>query len=151
MKIAISSQRPIPWRADSIGPWLNALGFLSWLGSLTTAALVFLFSGDGVAGDPWGVSAWGLLLAIFMSEHIYLSVQIAVRYLLRKLDSPGLQKDKAERFATGKTLLRETLGDKAVAAAKNPALNVSAKITREALEESARETSMKGHSSPEER
>jgi anoctamin-10 len=101
LKIAVECQRPVPWRADSIGPWLDALGFLTWLGSLTSAALVFLFRGDGLGpeGTPWNISAWGLLLTMLFSEHIYLIVQIVVRYALSKVDSPGLQKERAERFA----------------------------------------------------
>jgi len=100
LKIAIETQRPVPWRADSIGPWINALGFLAWLGSLTSAALVFLFSGDslGPDGNPSEIKAWGLLLAIFFSEHLYLAIQLAVRLALTKLDSPGVQKERAERF-----------------------------------------------------
>lgn len=101
VKITVEMQRPVPWRADSIGPWLDALGFLSWLGSLTAAALVFLFNGSGLGpeGTPWDIKAWGLLLTMFFSEHIYLIVQLAVRKALSKLDSPGLQKERAERFA----------------------------------------------------
>src|ERR1700712_4213596 len=76
LKIALETQRPVPWRADSIGPWLDALGFLSWLGSLTSAALVYLFSGEGFcpSGNPWDIKVWGLLLTMFFSEHIYLAL-----------------------------------------------------------------------------
>jgi anoctamin-10 len=101
LKITIECQRPIPWRADSIGPWLDSLGFLTWVGSLTASALVYLFSGDelGPAGNPRNISGWGLLLTMFFSEHIYLLVQFGIRKALSKLDSPGLQKERAERFA----------------------------------------------------
>ena len=101
LKIATQCQRPVPWRADSIGPWLDALGFLSWLGSISSAALVYLFSGDGFGpgGDPWNIKLWGLLLTMFFSEHIYLGVQLGVRKALSKIDSPGLQKERSERFA----------------------------------------------------
>ena len=104
LKIALETQRPVPWRADSIGPWLESLGFLSWLGSLTSAALVYLFSGDGLGpeGTPWNIKAWGLLLTMFFAEHIYLGVQIAVRAALSKIDSPGLQKERSERFLVRK-------------------------------------------------
>ena len=39
-------------RTDTIGPWLDALTFLTWLGALMNAALVYLFSpgyGDGAS------------------------------------------------------------------------------------------------------
>ena len=104
MKIALETQRPVPWRSDCIGPWLDALGFLAWLGSLTSAALVFLFSGDGFgpSGTPWDIKVWGLLLTMFFSEHIFLAVQLGVRKALSKLDSPGLQKERSERYLVRK-------------------------------------------------
>ncbi|TKA52534.1 hypothetical protein B0A55_13157, partial [Friedmanniomyces simplex] len=43
IKICVEMQRPTPWRADTIGPWLDALSFQSWLGSITMSALVYLF------------------------------------------------------------------------------------------------------------
>lgn len=42
-KITVHHRRPVPRRTDTIGPWLDALTFLSWLGALTNAALVYLF------------------------------------------------------------------------------------------------------------
>jgi hypothetical protein len=42
-KITVHHRRPIPQRTDTIGPWLDALTFLTWLGALTNAALVYLF------------------------------------------------------------------------------------------------------------
>ncbi|KAK4193882.1 calcium-activated chloride channel-domain-containing protein [Podospora australis] len=109
MKIAANSQRPIPWRADSIGPWLDSLGFLSWLGSVTSAALVFLFNrtkdgGGPPDGSPWDITGWALLVAILFSEHLYLVVQHVVRGVIQKMDSPGLQKERAERFKMRKQL-----------------------------------------------
>ncbi|KAJ9148907.1 Plasma membrane channel protein [Pleurostoma richardsiae] len=150
MKIAIGSKRPIPWRADSIGPWLTPLGFLAWLGSLTSAALVFLFSGNGHGpdGHPSNIKLWGLLLSILLAEHLYLVVQQVVRYVINKMDSPGLQKERAERFQMRKHLLQETVG--AEVAETGPGFKGGEKITREALEEEARQQSIKGHGTPEE-
>ena len=101
LKIALETQRAVPFRSDSIGPWLNSLGFLAWMGSLSTAALVYLFSEKGLGpdGTPWNIKAWGLLLTMFFSEHIYLAVQFGVRSALSKIDSPGLRKERAERFS----------------------------------------------------
>lgn len=42
-KITVHNRRPIPSRTDTIGPWLDALTFLTWLGALTNSALVYLF------------------------------------------------------------------------------------------------------------
>jgi anoctamin-10 len=145
MKIASSCQRPIPWRADSIGPWLNSLGFLSWFGSITSAAIIFLFKDKtGPAGNPWDISAWALLFSILLAEHVYLVVQIVVRGVIHKLDSPGLQKERAERFAMRKQLLEQTFGQDISAESHGPGLSGGEKITRAALEEEARRESIKG-------
>ncbi|CAE6500154.1 unnamed protein product, partial [Rhizoctonia solani] len=42
-KITTHGRRPLPQRVDSVGPWLEALGFITWVGALTNAALVYLF------------------------------------------------------------------------------------------------------------
>lgn len=100
LKIALETQRPVPWRAEHIGPWLDHLGALAWMGSLSSAALIYLFSGDGLGpnGTPWNIKAWGLLITMFFSEHIFLAVRLAVRKALSKIDSPGLQKERAEVY-----------------------------------------------------
>jgi hypothetical protein len=157
MKIATNCQRPIPWRADSIGPWLNALGFLAWLGSITSAALVFLFNsttknGRAAAADgsPWDIKGWALLLAILFAEHLYLLVQLVVRGVVRKLDSPGLQKERKERFAMRKRLLERMIQRDVSADVGGPGVSGGEGITREVLEEEARRLSIKGEGRPEE-
>jgi hypothetical protein len=151
VKIATNCQRPIPWRADSIGPWLDALGFLSWLGSLTSAALVFLFHGSngGPDGSPADIRGWALLLSILFAEHLYLVVQIVVRGVIRKLDSPGLQKEKAERFAMRKQLLEKMMERDISEETSGPGVSGAEKITRASLEEEARKLSVAGEGRPE--
>lgn len=146
MKIAISCKRPIPWRSDSIGPWVTSLGFLSWLGSLTSAAVVFIFSSDpyGPDGHPSNIKAWALLLSILFAEHLYLVVQVVVRYVISTMDSPGLQKERAERFAMRKFHLQETLGEDVAESASESNFTGGEKITREGLEEEARRASVTG-------
>ncbi|KAF5607606.1 IST2 [Fusarium subglutinans] len=153
LKIATSSRRPIPWRTDSIGPWLTALSFISWLGSITSSAIVYLCSGargNGNHGEPSPLKAWGLLLSILLAEHFYLVVQLAVRFVLSKLDSPGVQKERKERFLMKRKLLEENIGQGASEESSVPGIDHSEKITREALEEEARQTSIRGHGTPEE-
>ncbi|KAI1803411.1 DUF590-domain-containing protein [Daldinia bambusicola] len=151
VKIAVTSKRPIPWRDDSIGPWLDALGFLTWVGSLVSSAIVYLFGGDpnGPSGDPSNIAISGLLLSILLSEHVYLAAQFAVRYALKQMDSPGLQKEKAERFAIRKQVLEESLGPEAIERPLPPTPQVGEKITRESLEEQARQISTHGGGTPE--
>lgn len=150
MKIAMSARRPIPWRADSIGPWLNTIGVLSWLGSVTSSAIVFLCSGSktGAVGVKSQFTAWGLLLSIILAEHFYFLAQIVVRLVLDSVDSPGLQMERKERFQMKKKMLSDHLGQDAADRAATPGIETSEKITRAALEEEARQASIRGHRSP---
>lgn len=142
VKICVEMQRPTPSRVDSVGPWLDSLGFLSWLGSITSAALVYLFSNDGLGpdGTPATIKGWALLLTIFLSEHIYLIVRSAVRFAISKLDSPGMQKERAERFMVRKQYLEQKFGNNAMELLPT---SVEEKITRASLEEDARQNSLR--------
>lgn len=142
VKICVEMQRPTPHRADSIGPWLESLGFLTWMGSISSAALVYLFSNDGLGpdGTPKDVKGWALLLTIFFAEHLYLAVRLAVRLAISKIDSPGLQKERAERFMVRKRYFQESFGEDAM---ELPPPMDREKITRSSLEEEARQSSMR--------
>lgn len=150
VKIFIECQRPAPFRADSIGPWLDSLSFLTWLGSITTAALVYLFSNDGLGpdGTPAAIKGWALLLTIFLSEHIYLVVRLGVRLAISKIDSPGIRKERGERYMVRKRYLEETLGGEE--ATELPQKGSMDQISRASLEEDAREGSLHD-SGPKER
>jgi hypothetical protein len=143
LKICVEMQRPIPWRADTIGPWLDSLGFLTWLGSLTTSALVYLFSNDGLGpdGHPSNIKGWALLLTILFSEHLFFLLRWGVRVAISKLDSPGLQKERRERFLVRKRYFEENLSQ----LEKVPRMtDVSdEQITRASLEEDARQSTLR--------
>ena len=139
-KICLETRRPTPFRSDGIGPWLDSLSFLTWVGSLTSAAIVYLFSngGSGPDGSPATIKGWALLLTMFFSEHIYLIVRLAVGAALSKLDSPGMNKERAERYLVRKRYLQEQFGDNAM---ELPPRSTE-KITRESLEDDARASSL---------
>ena len=145
VKICVEMQRPSPSRTDSIGPWLDSLSFLAWLGSVTTAALVYLFSNDGLGpdGTPTTIEGWALLLTIFFSEHVYLLVRLGVRLAISKIDSPGMEKERGERFMVRKRYLEEQFGEDAL---ELPPRAPTEKITRQSLEEDARAGSLKSSS-----
>ena len=147
VKICVEMQRPTPWRADTIGPWLDALSFLSWLGSIVTAALTFLFSKDGVDGTPNKIWTAGLLLSIFFSEHLYLAARSAVALAISKIDSPGRQKARRDRYLTRQRYFEESLDQ----TRKLPTMSEKGdQITRTSLEEEARQSSLQ-NASPEAR
>ncbi|CUS07791.1 unnamed protein product [Tuber aestivum] len=110
-KICVEMKRPVPHRAGSIGPWLDNLAFLSWMGSISSAALIYLFSEPTTAaGTRKDLTLWGVLTAIIFSEHIYFATRLVVRTALSKLDSPGLLKERRERFLVRRRFLQESLG-----------------------------------------
>ena len=151
-KLTKECKRPTPQRADSIGPWLDSLGFLAWLGSLTTAAIVYMFSNNGLGPDgrPSHIKLWALLLSIFFSEHFYVVMRLVVRTVIGKLDSENRRRERAERFMVRKRYLEEAgLGSVVSPGLTSPPLSPLAgekpmpdPITRQSLEEDARESSM---------
>lgn len=81
------------------------------MGSISSAALIYLFSADaGAAGAPKDLTLWGVLTAIIFSEHIYFATRLAVSTAMSKLDSPGLLKERRERFMVRRRFLQESLG-----------------------------------------
>jgi hypothetical protein len=160
-KLTVECKRPNPARADSIGPWLDSLEFLAWLGSITSAALVYMFSSDGRGPDgrPHAICLWALVLSVWLSEHVFLVVRLLVRTAVGKLDSPAMRKERSERFMVRKKFLEEAgLADAlkpVVSPPNSPLVNEAgekafASITRESLEEDARRDSLHD-SRPEDR
>ncbi|KAF2766446.1 DUF590-domain-containing protein [Teratosphaeria nubilosa] len=149
VKICVEMQRPTPWRADTIGPWLDAITFLTWLGSLTTSALVYMFSNDGLGPDgrPTDIKAWVLLLSIFFSEHLYLLTRLAVATAISKVDSSGRQKARRDRFLTRQKYFEDSL---AQTRHLGTLTEKADDITRATLEEDARKESLTT-ASPEQR
>ena len=153
-KLTVECRRPNPIRADSIGPWLDSLEFLAWLGSITSAALVYMFSGDdghGPDGRPHQIKMWALLLSVFFSEHIFLVVRVLVRTAISKLDSAAMRKERSERFMVRRKYLEDAgLGEalKPIVSAPNSPLKTESgeqafmNLTRQSLEDDARNQSV---------
>lgn len=59
---------------------------------------------------PRALTISGVLAAIFLSEHIYFITRYVVRVALSKLDSPGLIKERRERFIVRRRFLQESVG-----------------------------------------
>jgi hypothetical protein len=87
---------------------------------------------------------------MFLSENFYLAVQYAVRYVMSKVESPGLQKERRERYMIKKAMLEESIGKEIGEAVALPSVPKNEKITRQALEEEARKSSIRGHNTAEE-
>lgn len=153
-KLTVECRRPNPARADSIGPWLDSLVFLAWLGSLTSAALVYMFNGgDGPDGKPHAIKLWALLLSVFLSEHIFLVVRLLVRSAISKLDSAPMRKERSERFMVRRKYLEDaglahtiqplTSAPNSPLTANDSGEAAFGNITKQSLEEDARRESLK--------
>ena len=113
------------------------------------AALVYLYSNDGLGpdGSPTAIKGWALLLTIFFSEHLYLGLRWAIAFAISKIDSPGRQKERKERFAIRQKYFEESLDQ----THRLPPISEKAEaITRDSLEEEARTGSLSA-STPEKR
>ena len=137
IKIVVGMQRPLPRRADSIGPWLESLGFLTWLATLTTAALTYMFGGDADSapdGTPKGIKGWALLLTVFTAELSFLVVRWMVRSVISTLESPERTADRRRTY-----MLRRRFVEESLKGLPSPAARVqteaSAKTDRAALED----------------
>lgn len=94
-KICIEHQRPAPVRADGVGPWILSLDVLTWIGSITTAAIVHLFGTDGINRVSWAT----LPVTIFISEHILLLLRAVTRYIFERYGSQEIRKERMEQYA----------------------------------------------------
>ncbi|CAM1510665.1 Fc.00g010000.m01.CDS01 [Cosmosporella sp. VM-42] len=94
-KICIEHQRPVPIRADGIGPWINSLEALTWVGSISTAAIVHLFSGSSFGHDSWAT----LPITVFISEHVLMVIKVLARFVLQQTESEGVREDRNQRYA----------------------------------------------------
>jgi anoctamin-10 len=104
-------QRPLPRRADSIGPWIESLGFLTWLGTLTTAALTYMFSGDAdnvPDGTPKGIRGWALLLTVFTAEQSFLVVRWMVRSVISTMESEERTADRRRTYMLRRRFVDES-------------------------------------------
>ncbi|PGG97599.1 hypothetical protein GX51_07231 [Blastomyces parvus] len=156
VKICVECRRPVPFRSDSIGSWVQSIEFLAWLGSITNAALVYMFSNDGVGpdGSPSQITGWVLLLVIFFAEHIYLVVRLVVQVAISKIETPATRQERVARYLVRKqyfdaALARERqdsgvgdVGAERHGHGSQPGTGQEKpRITRESLEEDARRMS----------
>ena len=108
LKISVEYQRPAPTRSDGLGPWIASLEALTWLGSLSSAAIVHLFGSQKFFSERMGLSLWASLpITILISEHIFMGFRAVVRFALSKLGSEQTRKERAERYAKRKRILDE--------------------------------------------
>ncbi|CAG8463169.1 14408_t:CDS:2 [Ambispora leptoticha] len=86
IKICVHTRRPVPSRADSIGPWLDNLALITWLSSITNPTFVYLYHPNSTAfTSPSAVLVTVAL--IWFSEHILSVLQLIIRQCLSAFPS----------------------------------------------------------------
>lgn len=134
LKISLECQRPPPIRTDSIGPWLQGLEFLSWLGTLSSAALVHLYR----SGSVRDVKLSRLLLTVFIAEQAYLATKFIVRSAFEKISSETIRREEARKYAVRKRYL-ETFNEEAAELSRRHKPRVRFNSTTNVIRESAEE------------
>ncbi|KAK9366695.1 calcium-activated chloride channel-domain-containing protein [Lipomyces kononenkoae] len=112
VKICLDTKRPIPSKGETIGPWLDNLTFLTWLGSMTTASLVSMYRASATEPDcSYLVSArpWVLLSAVLLSEHAYFVARYLIRLIYDALDSTVVQKHHRLQYLNRQQTLNRSL------------------------------------------
>ncbi|CAN6617983.1 hypothetical protein TRVA0_007S01112 [Trichomonascus vanleenenianus] len=118
-KICIDMQRPIPERTDGVGAWIDHLGLLSWLGSITGASLIAMFgpsyTSTTIAAEKVSSSVfvanntpWFILLAVLFSEHVYFVLRAAVGVVYSLVETHESIEDKQQRYQARKQYFSET-------------------------------------------
>lgn len=115
-KICIEHQRPAPTRNDGIGPWVPALETLTMLGSISTAAIVHLFS-DTIVSGGWTT----LPITIFISEHLLLLLRSWTRWIFLRFGSEGIRQEDGERYARRLNYLEQIEANKRAGVNLSPA------------------------------
>ncbi|KAK9314233.1 calcium-activated chloride channel-domain-containing protein [Lipomyces starkeyi] len=114
VKICLDTKRPIPGKAETIGPWLNNLIFLTWLGSLTTSSLVSMYRVSATESDCSYLVAtrpWVLLAAVLLSEHAYFVARYLIGLIYDALDSTVVQKHQRQKYLNRQQTLKLSLPD----------------------------------------
>ena len=98
-KITHHHRRPIPIRTETIGPWLDSLCFLTWLGTLTNSALVYLFKNGGGRYKMEERLMMKVGLVVLLGSHGYFVVRGLVRHILERVvwEGSGMSAESGAR------------------------------------------------------
>ncbi|KAF5093737.1 hypothetical protein D0Z00_003895 [Geotrichum galactomycetum] len=115
VKICVDMRRPIPSRAESIGPWLLDLKIITWLASIVMSSLLAMFADTHAEFSMRSVeglslvnsSLWKVLAFIIVFEHGYFIWSFAVSFVVGQLSNKNQIKDKQARHYLRKISLQE--------------------------------------------
>ncbi|CAG8784673.1 21260_t:CDS:2 [Gigaspora margarita] len=106
IKLCEHTRRPIPKRADSIGPWLENLAILTWFSSITNPSLIYLYHPHTNAfTSPLSVVV--VIALIWFTEHIFNIVHYLIKQMLAALPSVAHDLIRKEEYELKKRLLEK--------------------------------------------
>ncbi|CEP11819.1 hypothetical protein [Parasitella parasitica] len=108
-KICKYTRRPIPYRAESIGPWLGNMETLVWLSSITMASFAYLFHPSTQIHSSY--TPVFTLLAILVSEHLFIALRFGVRKALNLVPSMAEWLVRKEEYNLKKVWLERMVGN----------------------------------------
>jgi len=114
-KLCHIAQRPPAHKSGGIGVWLNVLSLLSMMAVLTNCVHLALSTASFEAlFGSWPLSEGGRILAVFLAEHLVLSLRLLVPELIPSV--PGAVKRRLARdnHALARLQGRRSLGQGAV-------------------------------------
>ncbi|KAI8637071.1 calcium-activated chloride channel-domain-containing protein [Parasitella parasitica] len=108
-KVCKYTRRPIPYRAESIGPWLGNMETLVWLSSITMSSFAYLFHPSTQIHSSY--TPVFTLLAILMSEHLFIALRFGVRKALNLVPSMAEWLVRKEEYNLKKVWLERMVGN----------------------------------------
>lgn len=91
LKISMNSQRPIPKRVESIGPWLANLKFLAWFGLILNVQWIYMFHESEILSSISEVTAsWStkpLFFYMLVAEHLFMALWFILNQVSSSLGS----------------------------------------------------------------
>ncbi|KAI8375588.1 calcium-activated chloride channel-domain-containing protein [Choanephora cucurbitarum] len=109
IKLCKYTRRPIPHRAESIGPWIGNMETLVWLSSVTMGSFAYLFHPSTNIHSPY--TPVSTLLAILISEHIFIALRAGIRQAFSMVPSLSEWLVRKEEYKLKKDWLERMIGN----------------------------------------
>ncbi|KAI9485131.1 calcium-activated chloride channel-domain-containing protein [Zychaea mexicana] len=108
VKICKYTRRPVPLRSEGVGPWIGNMETLTWLSSVTMASFAYLFHPSTNIHSPY--TPVFTILAVLLSEHLYVIIRLVVRSTLNALPSWSDTMIRKGEFKMKKVWLQRLMG-----------------------------------------
>ncbi|KAI8334279.1 calcium-activated chloride channel-domain-containing protein [Chlamydoabsidia padenii] len=112
VKICKYTRRPIPLRAENIGPWLRNMETIVWLSSITMGSFAYLFHPTTDLHSSY-VPLY-TLMSILLSEHLFAGLRLAIQSIISVIPSWPDLRIKKEDYKIKQNWLQRLHGTKSL-------------------------------------